>query len=102
MLRVLTLTTILGLGFTLGPAFAADDKEANCDGNTAIVQRLVELRLAGVWQKKAIRIMTEGDDAVADNYKLAVPQYASWIYSQPKRDAERFEAEAFKKQCMSL
>jgi hypothetical protein len=83
------------------PVLAASAKEENCTKHADIIDQLVELRLKGKSEKKAIRTLTEGDGAWDEKYHIAVQQYAGWIYSQPRRDAKKHQREPFIKACIS-
>lgn len=62
------------------------DKNADCQMQADIVTRAAELRLERKSEKKAVEIMTSGEDeAVAEKYVAAVPAIVSWVYSDLKR-----------------
>ena len=66
------------------PALA--DQEAECRMQADIVDRAAELRLERKSEKKAIQIMTSGEDeAVAEKYLPAVPVLVAWVYNDLKR-----------------
>ena len=51
-----------------------------------IVTRATELRLERKNEKKALEIMTSGQDAaVADKYLPAVPALVNWVFNDLKR-----------------
>lgn len=69
------------------PALAATKKQtAACEEQGAIVTQATDLRLARKSKRKAIKMMTKGEAAVAENYIPIVPQMVEWIYSL-ERDA---------------
>lgn len=69
---------------TLSPAIA--DQAEECQMQADIVSRAVELRQGFTREKKALAIMTSGEDeAVAEKYLAAVPYLVDWVYNALKR-----------------
>lgn len=99
MLRVLKLGVVL-LAVASAPAVAGNAKEDNCSDQANVLERLVELRLKGTFEKKAVRILTEGDDALDEKQHFAVRQYASFIYTRPRREAEQHDRDVFMQVCL--
>jgi hypothetical protein len=83
-MRFLTLATVAAMALTLTPAHAG--QEEDCQMQADIVNRAVELRLDRTREKKALEIMTSGEDeAVAEKYLAAVPYLVDWVYNTLKR-----------------
>ncbi|WP_127114155.1 hypothetical protein [Shimia sediminis] len=62
------------------------DKKAECQMQADIVTRATELRLDRTSEKKALEIMSSGEDeAVAEKYLPAVPALVAWVYNDLKR-----------------
>lgn len=99
MLRVLKLAAVLG-ALASGPALAKIDKDEFCSANADVLDRLVEMRLKGTRQNKAVRMLTEGDDMMDETLHFAVRQYAGWIYGQPRKDAARHDRAIFIQSCL--
>ena len=99
MLRVLKLGVVL-LAVVSAPAVAGNAKKDNCSDQADVLDRLIELRLSGTFEKKAVRILTEGEEALDEGLHFAVRQYASWIYGQPRRDAEKHDRDVFMQACL--
>ena len=83
-MRFLVPVTAAAFALSLSPAFAGQEEE--CQMQADIVNRAVELRLDRTREKKALQIMTSGEDeAVADKYLAAVPYLVDWVYNTLKR-----------------
>ena len=83
-MRLLTTIAIVAATSVAAPAFA--DKKAECELQAKIVTRAAELRMERKSEKKAIEIMTSGEDeAVAEKYIPAVPPIVDWVYNSLKR-----------------
>ncbi|MEP2533396.1 hypothetical protein [Shimia sp.] len=79
------ISLVLATSAGVAPAYAAS-KKAECEAQAAIVTRATELRLERTSEKKALELMTSGEDeAVAEKYLGAVPAIVDWIYSDLKR-----------------
>lgn len=91
---------VLALGLAGSPALAKDSKKVSCEKQADILDQLVEMRLKGVGEKKALRRLTEGDEAVEETYRIAVLQYGGWIYSQRRKDAKNHDHDAFVQVCL--
>ena len=83
-MRFLTAFAIVAATTAAAPAFAG--KKAECELQAAIVTRAAELRMERKSEKKAVAIMTSGEDeAVAEKYLPAVPHIVDWVYNSLSR-----------------
>ena len=83
-MRFLALAAAAAMALSLSPAFAG--QEEDCQMQADIVTRAVELRQDRTREKKALEIMTSGEDeAVAEKYIAAVPFLVDWVYNKLKR-----------------
>lgn len=93
-----------GLVSALLGAPALADQQAECKMQADIVTRATELRLERKSEKKALEIMTSGEDeAVAEKYLPAVPALVNWVYNDLKRKQlgeEPGPGEAYYKTCV--
>ncbi|WP_243613196.1 hypothetical protein [Shimia aestuarii] len=83
-MRFLVPVTVAFFAATLSPALA--DQKAECQMQADIVNRAVALRQDRVREKKAVEMMSSGEDAaVAARYVAAVPHIVDWVYNTLKR-----------------
>ncbi|PHO03633.1 hypothetical protein CSC82_12280 [Rhodobacteraceae bacterium 4F10] len=92
---------VLAAALLAGPVAADAKKEEFCQINTDIIERLVEMRLDRVSKSKAVKDLMEGENAVPENYTVAVTQWSEWIYGQPRKDAKNFVSDDFYKACLT-
>ncbi|MEQ9695407.1 hypothetical protein [Shimia sp. SDUM112013] len=96
------IPALLAATLLASPVVAADAKKKEfCQINTDIIQRLVDMRLERVGKAKAVAELTKGENAVPENYQVAVTQWSDWIYGQPRRDAKKFVADEFYQACLT-
>ncbi len=99
-MRFLVPVTAVALALSLSPAVAGQEEE--CQMQADIVNRAVELRLDRTREKKALEIMTSGEDeAVAGKYLAAVPYLVDWVYNTLKRkDLKNDPGAAYYETCL--
>ncbi|WP_435141303.1 hypothetical protein [Pseudopelagicola sp. nBUS_19] len=85
-MRTMPVFVLSVMIITTGFSAQALSKEKECELQSAIVKRAVELRMERKSEKKALEMMTSGQDAaVAEKYLASVPAVVDWIYSGLKR-----------------
>ena len=98
IMRVLSALSVVATLVVASPGLA--DQQAECELQAAIVDRATELRLERTSEKKALAIMTSGEDeAVAEKYIGAVPHIVEWIYSLKRKELKLEPGKAYLAKC---